>query len=536
LKLKLLLIAALAITALAAPAAASARTYGLGLKVSQNAERHPARLAGLLATLPASYSLQQYAPIPGDQGDVGSCAAWGTAYTAMGVLENMDQYQGFWDNPFNSLPGGGGSAMYVYSQTCGGVDQGSRIDDDVAIETSQGDDEDADYAQGELDYWDWPTAQETANAQNWLLATGQDIGTDQYSIEQAISNNEPVVIGIEVTQAFQHNTSGNYPDPYNSYDDWTSLGGHAPAAVGYDSDGLIVENSWGPSWDNGGYVHISWDWLESTNQDSTYPDLTQAVAMVAMTHVAPALTLTSLNPTSGPVGTVVTIGGSDLTGATAVTFNGLAAATLGVLSDTQLKATVPAGATSGPITVTTPGGTATSTTSFTVTAPAPTLTRLTPTSGPVGTVVTIGGSDLTGATAVTFNGLAAARLAVLSDTQLKATVPAGATSGPITVTTPGGTVTSTTRFIVTARAPKIGKLSLTSGKRGATVTITGKAFGSKRGAGTVKFGAKAVTRYLSWSTTRIRCRVPAKAKFGKLKVTVKTKAGTSNAKAFRVKR
>ena len=453
-KLKLLLIAALAITALAAPAAASARTYGLGLKVSQNAERHPARLAGLLATLPASYSLQQYAPIPGDQGDVGSCAAWGTAYTAMGVLENMDQYQGFWDNPFNSLPGGGGSAMYVYSQTCGGVDQGSRIDDDVAIETSQGDDEDADYAQGELDYWDWPTAQETANARNWVLATGQDIGTDQYSIEQAISNNEPVVIGIEVTQAFQHNTSGNYPDPYNSYDDWTSLGGHAPAAVGYDSDGLIVENSWGPYWDNGGYVHISWDWLENTYQGSGWPDLTQAVAMVAMTHVAPALTLTSLNPTSGPVGTVVTIGGSDLTGATAVTFTGLAAATLGVLSETQLKATV----------------------------------------------------------------------------------PAGATSGPITVTTPGGTVTSTTRFIVTARAPKIGKLSLASGKRGATVTITGKAFGSKRGAGTVRFGAKAVTRYLSWSTTRIRCRVPAKAKFGKLKVTVKTKAGTSNAKAFRVKR
>jgi hypothetical protein len=303
-RLKLLLVAAVAITALAAPAAASARTYGLGLVVPKNAERHSARLAGALSTLPASYSLQQYAPIPGDQGDVGSCAAWGTAYTAMGVLENMDHYQGFWDNPFNALPGGGGSAMYVYSQTCGGEDNGSNLDDDVAVETSQGDDEHSDYTQGEADWWGLPTAQETANAQNWILAGGYDIDTDQYSIEQAISDGEPVVLGIEVTQAFENNTSGYYPDP-NDYvdDDYTSLGGHGPTAVGYDSDGLIVENSWGPYWDKGGYVHISWDWLENTYQDSGQPDLIQAVAMVGMSHVAPAPTPTPPITTVSGAGT-----------------------------------------------------------------------------------------------------------------------------------------------------------------------------------------------------------------------------------------
>ena len=367
-RLKLLLIAALAITALTAPAAASARTYGLGCEVPQNAESHPARLAGALSTLPASYSLQQYALVPGDQGQVGSCAAWGTAYTAMGVLVNMDHSQGIWDNPLNALPGGGGSAMYVYSQTCGGVDNGSYIDDDVAVETSQGDDEDADYTQGELDWWDPPTSQETANAKNWVLATGYDIGTDQYSIEQAISNNEPVVLGIEVTQAFESNTSGNYPDPNDPDDDYTSLGGHAPTAVGYDSGGLIVENSWGPYWDNGGYVHISWDWLEGTYQDSGWPDLTQAVAMVSMSHYyAPAPTITSFAPTSGPVGATVTLTGSGFSGASKVTFDGCVAG-FSVDSDTQISATVPGGATSGAIAVTTPGGGASSATSFTVTA------------------------------------------------------------------------------------------------------------------------------------------------------------------------
>ena len=40
-----------------------------------------------------------------------SCASWATAYTAMGLLENMDYAQGVWDNPLHRLPGGGGSAM-----------------------------------------------------------------------------------------------------------------------------------------------------------------------------------------------------------------------------------------------------------------------------------------------------------------------------------------------------------------------------------------------------------------------------------------
>ena len=311
-RLKVLLIASSNHGALAAPVAASAHTYGLGLAVPENAVRHPARLSGVLSTLPASYSLRQYAPVPGDQGQLGSCAAWATAYTAMGVLENMDHNQGLWDNPFDGLPGGGGSAMYVYSQTCiDGGDNGSYLDDDVAVETSQGVDEDSDYTQGEADWWDPPTAQETANAQNWVLATGYDIGTDQYSIEQAISSNEPVVLGIEVTEAFENNTSGDYPDPSDYYDDdYFSLGGHAVTAVGYDSDGLIVENSWGPYWDNGGYVHISWGWLENTYQDSGEPDLNQAVAMVGMSHYAPAPTPTP-TPTTDSTPPTTTVAGPD---------------------------------------------------------------------------------------------------------------------------------------------------------------------------------------------------------------------------------
>src|SRR5207245_1365405 len=113
------------------------------------------------------------------------------------------------------------------------------------------------------------------------------------------------------------------------------------------------------------------------------------------------------------------------------------AASFGVTSDTVIQATVPTGATTGPVTVTTPGGTATSAASFTV-IPAPTIASFTPTNGPVGTGVTISGTNFTGASAVRFNG-SAASFSVTSATTIPATVPAGATTGPVSVTTPGGT-------------------------------------------------------------------------------------------------
>jgi uncharacterized repeat protein (TIGR03803 family) len=81
-------------------------------------------------------------------------------------------------------------------------------------------------------------------------------------------------------------------------------------------------------------------------------------------RVTPAIL--SFNPTSGTVGTPVTIGGTSFTGAKKVTFGGVKA-TFSVDSDMQITANVPTGAKTGKIQVTTPGGTATSATDFTVT-------------------------------------------------------------------------------------------------------------------------------------------------------------------------
>jgi uncharacterized repeat protein (TIGR03803 family) len=70
-----------------------------------------------------------------------------------------------------------------------------------------------------------------------------------------------------------------------------------------------------------------------------------------------------------------------------------------------------------------------------------------PTSAASGARVQILGSDLTGATSATFNGTSAT-FTVASPTLINATVPAGATTGPVQVTTPSGTLVSNAVFRV----------------------------------------------------------------------------------------
>ena len=80
-------------------------------------------------------------------------------------------------------------------------------------------------------------------------------------------------------------------------------------------------------------------------------------------------------------------------------------------------------------------------------APAATVGGFAPSSGAVGTTVLIRGSHMIGTTAVTFNGVEAA-FKVLNTNFVSATVPAGATSGPIAVTNPGGKTVTAAHFVI----------------------------------------------------------------------------------------
>lgn len=73
---------------------------------------------------------------------------------------------------------------------------------------------------------------------------------------------------------------------------------------------------------------------------------------------------------------------------------------------------------------------------------------MSPTGGPVGTMVRIYGTDLTGATEVTFNGGISATFTIVSPGEIDTTVPAGALWGPVKVFTPTATLQSNVVFRV----------------------------------------------------------------------------------------
>ena len=243
-----------------------------------------------------------------------------------------------------------------------------------------------------------------------------------------------------------------------------------------------------------------------------------------ITAPAPGPTITTFTPTGGQVGTVVTVLGSNFTGATQVSFNGTAATAFTVNSATQLTATVPAGATTGPVAVVAPTGTATSATPFTV-GPPPVITSFTPGTGYVGSSVVLTGTGFTGATQVTFNGTVAAVFTVNSNTQLTVTVPTGASTGLIGVTTPVSTGFSATNFIVVP-APVISSFTPTRGVAGTPVVITGFYF---TGATAITFNNVPAPGFVVNSDTQLTVNAPAGVTTGPIRVTTAAGTGVSAA-------
>jgi hypothetical protein len=211
------------------------------------------------------------------------------------------------------------------------------------------------------------------------------------------------------------------------------------------------------------------DVTATDNQNVSWTGSSAGVTQAA--NVTP--TITSISPTSGSVGTLVTISGSNFAGATSVAFDGTSA-TFEVVNNGEITATVPSGASTGLISVTTPAGTASSPTDFTVTAAAsPVVTSFTPTIGVIGTVVTVYGSGFAGLTAASINGLFA-KSTFVNDGEITLTVPSGATTGPVHVRTVTGLGSSTTNFTVTSLA--ITSFAPAAAPVGTVVAVYGSGF------------------------------------------------------------
>jgi sugar lactone lactonase YvrE len=198
------------------------------------------------------------------------------------------------------------------------------------------------------------------------------------------------------------------------------------------------------------------------------------------------ISVTSISPSSGSVGTPVTINGAGFSSTLSSNyfkFNA-ALATLTSGTTTQLQGTVPNGAVSGQTTMQV-GTTIVLGPLFTV---PPTLTGMSPASGSPGTSILFTGSGFDGTTlannAVTFGG-ATATVTFASPGGIQATVPTTAVSGPVSITVGGVTTTSSSSFIVPLSVTGITPIMAQAGN---TISLTGSGFSTTPASNTVTLG------------------------------------------------
>jgi FG-GAP-like repeat/IPT/TIG domain/Secretion system C-terminal sorting domain/FG-GAP repeat len=197
-------------------------------------------------------------------------------------------------------------------------------------------------------------------------------------------------------------------------------------------------------------------------------------------------------PDSASFGSVVTLSGHNFSGASAVSFGGVAAASFTVLSDTVITAT-PGNGASGSINVTTSLGTGTLPGFQFVLAPS--ITTFTPTTAGRGDTVVITGSRLSQADTITFGGTPTL-FTVINDNTIKALVGNNGSTGNIVVKTPFG-VDSVTGFTY-INYPLISSFTPTYGKTGDAISIHGKYLTT---ASAVSFGGFPATSFTVVSDT-----------------------------------
>ncbi len=272
-----------------------------------------------------------------------------------------------------------------------------------------------------------------------------------------------------------------------------------------------------------------------------------------------APTLTSLSPSSGPVGTSVVLTGTGFIAGSTVSFNGTAATGVTFTSATSLTATVPTGASTstGNVTVTTPGNGTSNGVLFTVAAPQLAVSQ-SGTGYPSGGTAYSFGNQVVGsssaAVAFTLTNAGAAALAVSGITTTGDYAVSGAV--PTTVAASNGTATVSVAFTPTGTGPRSGTLVISSslgtytvnltgngqltsptltslnpssGAVGTSVTLTGTGF---LGATEVSFNGTAAPVFAVTNAATATATVPTGATTGN--VTITTANGTSNGVLFTV--
>lgn len=527
--------------------------HRLGFQLSPDlnyAQTPTAPLLRLGTPLGASVDLSGQLPPVGDQGQQGSCVAWATSYYYKSWSEKLEHTSWSLSDTTHQF-----SPSFVYNQINGGVDNGSNFDDAFTLMQNKGDVDIAELPYNQNNYTNQPGAMQLQEAKPYRIPSGwtsfwnrsvygpYSPANDITNAKAWLASGKLLVLGIPVYNDWPDYGSNPSKTLYDYNGSSSLAGGHGVCVVGYDDNinpsgsdadhrgGFKMVNSWGPSWNGNGFVYLSYDFVkryvwEAWTMGDNSPDTPS---------------ISNLSKSAGNAGDTVQINGANFGGlrrSAKVTFNGVSASGL-TWTNERVTATVPQGATSGPVAVHDWEGTASNSVQFTVGggSGAPAVNGISPSGGVKQTRVTITGVNFgatRGTSYVSFGStpLASSEYSCWSDTYISCRVPV-TTGGKVAVTVNvSGLKSNGVNFLI---RPLISTFNPTGGRPGTVVTIYGQSFGSWVSRKTlVYFGSTSGVQYLTWTNNKIRVRVPS-VRRGAVTLKVTTAGGTSPSKSFIVR-
>jgi papain like protease len=276
--------------------------HGTGWTGSDNPSKVPqaVNIAGLTGstTLPSKVDLTPFLPPVGDQGQTETCVAWATAYyakTASEAIANnysqnqlssqsyqlspLDMFLAIPDNEKGADCKAGTNISYAFDiLVANGVATMAAAPWDAPVTNCS----------QSLLQPAWAT-----DAANHKAAYYRTIPASVEGIKEQLAANNPVVIGIQVSDEYQSWTGTGVLSTFNS----APLGGHAQCIVGYDdskgSGGAFrIINSWNTSWGDNGFI-----WIDYNTLVNKYIDDGNAY------YMASSNTNTNVTPTNPPTTT-----------------------------------------------------------------------------------------------------------------------------------------------------------------------------------------------------------------------------------------
>ncbi len=217
-------------------------------------------------TLPARWSIKQYAPTPKSQGQHGTCTSWATTYAARTIIEDVNN--GWTETAKKNAEAFAPIFIYQQIENSGeaGCHKGTYIHEALNTLMSKGAPKFADFSE---------LCAETLPAHLFTKAlpyridgyfnTFNSNASDNMkvnAVKKAISQNSPVVICMQVPASFCKNWYKNGEVVWEKTETVKDGGWHAMCVVGYDDNkyggAFEIMNSWGEKWGSGGFIWVKY--------------------------------------------------------------------------------------------------------------------------------------------------------------------------------------------------------------------------------------------------------------------------------------